>query len=139
MHPNVYPLKCQFILGVSTSSKFVLLVSSTFDTHRSFSRGERPGSQEDSTRSTPCFRENNQGYRCFFNTGRHGGVGWPGDCKWYHFSLRENFGTTDPFRGTNFSQLWREFFSCVSKSTGGVMDEKEYKKMRDEFSQILAT
>jgi len=31
------------------------------------------------------------------------------------------------------------FCSCVSKSTGGVMDEKEYKKMRNEFSQILAT
>ena len=118
---------------------------------RGFSRGERPGSQEDSTRSTPCredstrptpcFRENNKGYRCFFYADRHGGgVGRPGDRKWYHFSLCEIFGTADPFPGFNFSQLWREFLCCGSKSTGGVasVDEKEYKRMRNEFSQILS-
>ena len=49
------------------------------------------------------------------------------------------FRTADPFPGTNFSQLWREFFSWRELKKGDVrriVDEKVYRKAQRQFSQI---
>jgi len=51
-----------------------------------------------------------QGLSLNFCTDIHQGVGWLVVGKRYYFSLHKNFRTADPFPGTNFSQLWRDFF-----------------------------
>jgi len=50
-----------------------------------------------------------KGYRLNFFTDIHGGIDWLGDGERYYFSLQNFLCTADPFPGTNFSQLWREF------------------------------
>jgi len=55
-----------------------------------------------------------QGVPSNFPPKTHRGVGWLGVGERYDFSLQEIFDTADPFSGTKFSQLWREFFFAVN-------------------------
>ena len=88
------------------------------------------------------YGRSDQGVLLNFVTDIHQGVGWLEVGERYYFSFQKNFRTADPCPGTNFSQLWREFFfgkfkgelwMRIKKAT-----QKVYRKAQRKNLQISA-